>query len=147
LLPIYLIIVRNHGDDEEDERDIKRMLERQVDVHIKLEIQSNLEFQSLTLSKTQNPGPPRLQIDVQGAYEIGFGHSTYAWKEDEIKSNSSRISEASSISRVQLVQELFTLKLMPRSHTTSNWGVLVLHGKVRRYNFEWNLSPIKIHQE
>jgi hypothetical protein len=51
LLPNDLIIVRNHGDDDEDERDIKRALERQGDGHIKVEIQSNLEFQSLTLSQ------------------------------------------------------------------------------------------------
>jgi hypothetical protein len=31
LLPNDLIIVRNHGDDEEDEWDIKRALERQGD--------------------------------------------------------------------------------------------------------------------
>jgi hypothetical protein len=55
-------------------------------VHIKLEIQSNSEFQSLTLSPTQIPGPPQLQIDVQRTYDIGFGRSTYAWKEDEINS-------------------------------------------------------------
>jgi hypothetical protein len=36
-----LLIVRNHGDDEEDERDIMRVLERQGDAHIKLEIQYN----------------------------------------------------------------------------------------------------------
>jgi hypothetical protein len=36
LLPNDLIIVRNHRDDEEDDRDIKRALERQGDVHIKL---------------------------------------------------------------------------------------------------------------
>jgi hypothetical protein len=34
LLPNDLIIVRNHGDDEEDERDIKRELERQGDAHL-----------------------------------------------------------------------------------------------------------------
>jgi hypothetical protein len=38
LLPNNLIIIRNHGDDEEDERDIKRTLERQGDVHNKVEI-------------------------------------------------------------------------------------------------------------
>jgi hypothetical protein len=32
------IIVRNHGDDDEDEWDIKRALERQEDEHIKVEI-------------------------------------------------------------------------------------------------------------
>jgi hypothetical protein len=83
LLPNNLLIVRNHGDDEEDERDIKRPLERQGDAHIKLGIQSNLDFQSLTSSPTRSPGPPWLQIDIQKAYNIGFGRSTYARKEDE----------------------------------------------------------------
>jgi hypothetical protein len=44
LLPNDLIIVRNHVDDEEDEWDIKRMLEGQGDLHIKVEIQSNSKF-------------------------------------------------------------------------------------------------------
>jgi hypothetical protein len=38
LLHNDLIIVRNHGDDDEDERDIKRVLERQGDAHIKVEV-------------------------------------------------------------------------------------------------------------
>jgi hypothetical protein len=45
LLPNDLIIVRNHGDDEEeDKRDIMRALERLGDAHIKVEIQSNSEL-------------------------------------------------------------------------------------------------------
>jgi hypothetical protein len=44
LLPNDLIIVRNYGDDEEDEQDIKRVLEKHGDVHIKEKIQSNSEF-------------------------------------------------------------------------------------------------------
>jgi hypothetical protein len=40
LLPNNLIIIRNHGDDE-DERDSKRALERQGEAHIRGEIQSN----------------------------------------------------------------------------------------------------------
>jgi hypothetical protein len=44
LLPNDLIIVRNHGDEEEDEREIKRALERKGDVNIKVEIQSHSEF-------------------------------------------------------------------------------------------------------
>jgi hypothetical protein len=48
--------------------------------HIKVEIQSNSEFQSWTRS----PGPPRLQLDLRDTYEIGFGHYTYARKEDNI---------------------------------------------------------------
>jgi hypothetical protein len=85
LLPNDLIIVRNHGDDEEDEQDIKRVLERQGDAHIKVEIQSNSEFQSLTSSPPCSLGSPWLQIDVEDAYEIGFRRSTYARKENEIK--------------------------------------------------------------
>jgi hypothetical protein len=68
-----------------DEWDIKRSLERQGDMHIKLDIQYNSEFQSLTSSPTQIVGPPRLKIDVQHAYNIGFGCSTYARKEEEVK--------------------------------------------------------------
>jgi hypothetical protein len=73
LLPNNLIIVRNHGDVEEDKWDIKRVLERQEDAHIKVEIQSNSEFQSLSSSPTQSPVRPRLQINVQNMYQIGFG--------------------------------------------------------------------------
>jgi hypothetical protein len=40
----------SHGDDEEDEQDIKKVLERQGDAHIKVAIQSNSEFESLTSS-------------------------------------------------------------------------------------------------
>jgi hypothetical protein len=68
LLPNDIIVVRNHGDDEDDEWDIKRVLERQGDAHIKVEIQSNSEFQSLTSSPTQSSGPSHLQIDLQDAY-------------------------------------------------------------------------------
>jgi hypothetical protein len=41
LLPNDVIIVRNHGDDEEGKRDIKRVQERQGDAHIKVKIKSN----------------------------------------------------------------------------------------------------------
>jgi hypothetical protein len=75
LLQNDLIIIRNYGDDEEDERDIKRALERQGYAHIKVEVQSNLEFQSLTYSITRSPGPSQLQIDLQDAYKIRFAHS------------------------------------------------------------------------
>jgi hypothetical protein len=80
LLPNDLIIVRNHGDDEEDKQDIKRVLERQGGVHIKVEIQLNSEFQSLTFSPTRSPGSPRLQIDVHDIYQIRFGRSIYGQK-------------------------------------------------------------------
>jgi hypothetical protein len=84
LIPNDLIIVRNHGDGEENEQGIKRALERQGEMHIKVEIRSNSEFQSLTSSLTRSPEPLRLQIDVHDAYQIGFGCSTYARKEGEI---------------------------------------------------------------
>jgi hypothetical protein len=41
LLPNDLTIVRNHGDDEEDEWNIKRAWDKKEDAHIKVEIQSN----------------------------------------------------------------------------------------------------------
>jgi hypothetical protein len=44
LLPNDLIIIRNLGDDEENEWDIKRALERQGNAPIKVEIPSNSEF-------------------------------------------------------------------------------------------------------
>jgi hypothetical protein len=84
LLPNDLIIVRNHRVDEVDEQNINTVQERQGDAHIKVEIQSNLEFDSLTSSPTQSPRSPCLQINVHDVYEIRFGHSTYAQKEDKI---------------------------------------------------------------
>jgi hypothetical protein len=58
------------------------MLESQGDVHEKVANQSNSEL--LSLSPTQSLGPPRIQIDVQIAYNLRFGLSTYAQKAKEI---------------------------------------------------------------
>jgi hypothetical protein len=66
----------------EDKRSIKNVLESQGDVHEKVANQSNSELPSS--SPTQSPGPPRIQIDVQIAYDLRFGRSTYAWKSKEI---------------------------------------------------------------
>jgi hypothetical protein len=66
----------------EDKRSIKKVLERQGDVHEKVANQSNLELPSL--SPTQSAGPPRIQIDVQIAYDLRFGRYTYARKAKEI---------------------------------------------------------------
>jgi hypothetical protein len=66
----------------EDKRSIKKVLERQGDVHEKVTNQSNSEL--LSLSPTRSPGPPRIQIDVQFAYDPCFGRSTYARKDKEI---------------------------------------------------------------
>jgi hypothetical protein len=66
----------------EDKQNIKNVLESQGDVHAKVVNQSNSELPSS--SPTQSPGPPRIQIDVQIAYDIRFRHSTYARKSKEI---------------------------------------------------------------
>jgi hypothetical protein len=56
----------------EDKRSTKKVLESQ----------SNSEL--LSSSPTRSPGPPCIQIDVQIAYDLRFGHSTYAQKAKEI---------------------------------------------------------------
>jgi hypothetical protein len=60
----------------EDKRIIKKVLESQGDRHEKVVNQSNSELPSL--SPTQTPGPPHIQIDLH------FGCSTYARKSMEI---------------------------------------------------------------
>jgi hypothetical protein len=62
----------------EDKWSIKKVLENQGDVHEKVANQSNSELPSL--SPTQSPGPPRIQIDFLIAYDLRFGRSTYARK-------------------------------------------------------------------
>jgi hypothetical protein len=54
----------------EDMWDIKRVLESQENTHTEVEIQSNSELQSLTLSPTHSSGPPYLQIDAQDASNL-----------------------------------------------------------------------------
>jgi hypothetical protein len=66
----------------EDKRIIKKVLESQGDVHEKVASQSNSELPSL--SPDQSPGPPRIHIDVQIAYNLHFMHSTYERKAKEI---------------------------------------------------------------
>jgi hypothetical protein len=66
----------------EDKRSIKKVLESQRDVHEKVAKQSNSEL--LSSSPTQSPGSPRIQIDVQIAYDLRFRRSTYARKDKEI---------------------------------------------------------------
>jgi hypothetical protein len=66
----------------EDKQSIKTVLESQGDMHEKLANQSNSELPSS--SPTQSPRPPRIQIDVQIAYNLCFGRSTYAQKAKEI---------------------------------------------------------------
>jgi hypothetical protein len=66
----------------EDKRSIKKVLESQGDVHKKVANQSNSELPSS--SPIRSPGPPCIQIDIQIAYDLRFGHSTYARKDKEI---------------------------------------------------------------
>jgi hypothetical protein len=66
----------------EDKQSIKKVLESQGDVHEKVVNQSNSELSSS--SPTQSTGPPRIQIDVQIAYGLRFGRSTYVQKGKEI---------------------------------------------------------------
>jgi hypothetical protein len=66
----------------EDKRSIKKVLESQGDVHEKVANQSNSELSSS--SPTRSSRPPRIQIDVQIAYDLRFGCSTYARKAKEI---------------------------------------------------------------
>jgi hypothetical protein len=66
----------------EDNQSIKKVLESQGDVHEKVANQSNSELPSS--SPTRSPGPPRIQIDIQIAYDLCFRCSTYAKKAKEI---------------------------------------------------------------
>jgi hypothetical protein len=120
----------------EDKRSIKKVLESQGDVHEKVANQSNSELPSL--SPTQSRGPPRIQIDVQIAYDLRFGRSTYAQKTKEItfsmtpvsfqiKSDSSAIIKTVLISRtVFLLHHHFG----PMG-SVSSWSPLGMHPRVR----------------
>jgi hypothetical protein len=66
----------------EDKLSIKKVLESQGDMHEKVTNQSNSELPSS--SPTRSSGPPRIQIDVQIAYDLRFRRSTYAQKAKEI---------------------------------------------------------------
>jgi hypothetical protein len=66
----------------EDKQNIKNVLESQRDMHEKVVNQSNSEL--LSLSPSQSPGPPHIQINVQNVYDPHFGRSTYAQKSKEI---------------------------------------------------------------
>jgi hypothetical protein len=66
----------------EDKQSIKKVVEIQGDVHEKVVNQLNLELPSS--SPTRSPIPPHIQIDVQIAYDLRFGRSTYARTYKEI---------------------------------------------------------------
>jgi hypothetical protein len=83
----------------EDKRNIKKVLESQGDMHEKVVNQSNSKLSSS--SPTQSPGPPCIQIDVQIAYDLHFGHSTYAQKEKEI---SFSMAWVSCVTKIRVVR-------------------------------------------
>jgi hypothetical protein len=66
----------------EDKHNIKEVLVSQGDVHEKVANQSNLKLPSS--SPTRSPGPPYIRIDVQIAYNLHFGSSTYGQKAKDI---------------------------------------------------------------
>jgi hypothetical protein len=66
----------------EDKKSNKKVLESQGDVHEKVANQSNSKLPSS--SPTQSPRPPCIQNDVQIAYDLRFGRSTYTRKAKEI---------------------------------------------------------------
>jgi hypothetical protein len=75
------------------------VLESQGHVHKKVANQSNSEL--LSSSPTRNLRPPHIQIDVQIAYDLCFGHSTYAWKAKEIDFPMALVSYPTKIGVVQ----------------------------------------------
>jgi hypothetical protein len=66
----------------EDKQSTKKVLESQGDMHEKVANQSNSKMPSS--SPTQSLGPPRIQIDIQIAYDHHLGRYTYASKAKEI---------------------------------------------------------------
>jgi hypothetical protein len=66
----------------EHKQSIKKVLGSQGDVHEKVANQSNSELSSS--SPTRSTGPPHIHIDVNIAYDLRFGRSTYARKAKEI---------------------------------------------------------------
>jgi hypothetical protein len=86
----------------EDKRSIKKVLESQRDVHEMVVNQSNSELPSL--SPTRSPGPPRIQIDVQIAYDLRFGRSTYEQKAKEITFPMAPVSCPNKIGVIRNIQ-------------------------------------------
>jgi hypothetical protein len=66
----------------EDKWSIKKVLESQGDVHEKVVNQSNSELPCS--SPIRSPGSPRIQIDIQIAYNLRFVCSIYARKAKEV---------------------------------------------------------------
>jgi hypothetical protein len=121
----------------EDKQSIKKVLESQGDVHEKVANQSNSELPSL--SPTRSPGPPRIQIDVQIAYDLRFGHYTYSWKAKEITFPMTLVSCPTKIGVIHNHQNNtdFQNRFLVLRHyfglmgRVSSWSPLGMHPKVR----------------
>ncbi|TVU13612.1 hypothetical protein EJB05_40328, partial [Eragrostis curvula] len=79
MLPNELIIVRNHGDDEDVAGELLGGVEGRQEVQIKFEAQSKS-----VSSPFRTPTPVGTKTGAQVAYEIGFGCSLYGWKAKKI---------------------------------------------------------------
>jgi hypothetical protein len=86
----------------EDQRSIEKVLESQGDVHAKVVNQSNSELPSS--SPTRSLGPPHIQIDVQIAYDLHFGRSTYAQKDKDVNFPMALVSCLTKIGVIQNYQ-------------------------------------------
>jgi hypothetical protein len=86
----------------ENKWSIKKVLESQWDVHEKVANQSNSELPSS--SPTRSSGPPRIQIDVQIAYNLRFGRSTYTRKAKEINFKMALVSCPTKLRVVRTIQ-------------------------------------------
>jgi hypothetical protein len=83
----------------EDKWSIKKVLKSQENVHEKVANQSTSELSSS--SPTRSPGPPRIQINVQIAYDLRFRRSTYAQKDKEI---TFPIAPVSCLTKIRVVR-------------------------------------------
>jgi hypothetical protein len=60
-----------------------------------------------SLSPTQSTRLPRIQIDIQIAYDLYFGHSTYAQKDKEINFPMAPVSYPAKIGVVLISRTVF----------------------------------------
>ena len=83
LLPNDLIIVRNHGDDEEDVGEEFGGVVDQQGQPSGVGGQAELEAQSKSSSSLLRiPGTARTKINAHAAYGVRFGCSLYGWKDN-----------------------------------------------------------------
>jgi hypothetical protein len=113
----------------EDKLGIKKVLESQGEVHAKVANQSNSELPSS--SPTRSLGPPRIQIDVQIAYDLCFGRSTYAQKDKEITFSMELVSCPTKIGVIHNYQNSTNLQ----NHFWCCATILV----------RWAVYPVEIH--